>query len=200
MSVDREQLKAFLLKSGKNRRLIGPAMKTMEPFFLQVESGVWDLKASAELSEKDLARAITLATGRKVKKIDFVSRERRWPYPIVEQEGFYEDDLYNRLFKGIGRRRWEKLWENLESHLILDLRKKYRVNLFKLNRDLMSYLYGCTRFQLILEDGLFYFLAFRLAGDREMVKRFTPLIKLLPHAIPLGEKEDEPGTWLVLAA
>lgn len=51
-----------------------------------------------------------------------------------------------------------------------------------------------------LVESLFFYLGFTLAGDREKMGQLTPLIELLPHTLPLGEKKDEPGTWLVLCA
>lgn len=51
-----------------------------------------------------------------------------------------------------------------------------------------------------LWDSLFYYLGFVIAGKAEQVKELTPLIRLLPRAIPLGQKRDEPGVWFVLVA
>ena len=47
---------------------------------------------------------------------------------------------------------------------------------------------------------LLFFLNSFLNGDREELERMKPLVKLLPKAIPLGEKRDEPGPWVVLVA
>ena len=57
-----------------------------------------------------------------------------------------------------------------------------------------------TNLDTSLRDSLFCFLGVTLIGDTETIQRLTPLIQLLPHAIPLGEKKEEPGTWLVLVA
>ena len=47
---------------------------------------------------------------------------------------------------------------------------------------------------------LFYFLGFTIAGKAEETKQLEPLVRLLPRCIPLGEKKDEPGVWLVVCA
>ncbi|KPJ84940.1 hypothetical protein AMJ57_05025 [Parcubacteria bacterium SG8_24] len=49
-------------------------------------------------------------------------------------------------------------------------------------------------------ESLLYLLVFTVLGEWERVERLKPLIAVLPLAIPLGEKKDEPGTWLVLCA
>ena len=45
---------------------------------------------------------------------------------------------------------------------------------------------------------LFYFLGFTITKKSDEAKRLEPLVRLLPQCIPLGEKKDEPGVWLVV--
>jgi hypothetical protein len=51
-----------------------------------------------------------------------------------------------------------------------------------------------------LRSALFHYWGFALANDGQMLDRLTPLVRLLPDAIPLGELPDRPGVWLVMTA
>jgi hypothetical protein len=57
-------------------------------------------------------------------------------------------------------------------------------------------------FGLCLEEDFstffYHYLSLVLIGDIDGVKRLKALMEVLPHAIPLGTKKDESGTWLVL--
>ena len=81
---------------------------------------------------------------------------------------------------------------NLEDSLIENLEYILRDN------------FGVNSVERNLEDGLqesiFSYLGFTILNDAEQIERFTPLIRLLPKAIPIGKKKGEPCTWLVLVA
>jgi hypothetical protein len=44
---------------------------------------------------------------------------------------------------------------------------------------------------------IFYFVAFAAAGDGHGAEQFANLVRLLPHAIPVGERPSKSGEWLV---
>jgi hypothetical protein len=39
-----------------------------------------------------------------------------------------------------------------------------------------------------------------VSGNEDAVRHFTPLMRLLKRVLPLGEKQDEPGSMIVLVA
>lgn len=180
-----EALKRFLLDNAKDKTLVLGAFKELQPFFAKAETGVYDLFPASELVASEMAQAISLAIGKKVEKVIFVSEAHPFPKPEWMSQGAYENSLGDSL--GGGSLGDSLGGGNLESSLWRSLRDNFWGSL----RDSL----GSS-----LWRSLFYFTGFALAGKKEEVARLTPLVKLLPKAIPLGEKKDEPGVWLVLVA
>ncbi|MFH1098585.1 MAG: hypothetical protein V1723_01495 [Candidatus Uhrbacteria bacterium] len=217
----RKKLQAFLAKYAKNPARVQEAMTLLKPFFRNAERGTYPLAKGEKLDLAEAARAIATATGRKVGRIVVVSREH--PFPIPKPGWMTEEAYQDLLWEGFPVLFWvsivwdsqrpgkglrgnigdvldgsveDDLWDNFVSSLWSRLARTLHDDLKGSFWDRIdeSDLWRC------LEDGLFYFLAFAFLDDDANIKRLTPLIRLFPRAIPLGEKRDESGTWIVLVA
>jgi hypothetical protein len=138
--------------------------------------------------------ALLTALAIDVETITFVSLERD-PAPRWADDGLYERTLASALEQRFGYRLLMELgqrkWNTMRRHFGFDrvvpfcehLRERgVRIPRENLRQCLFIY-YGCT-----------------FAFDGASVDRLTPLIELLPRAIPLGERKGEPGNWIVLTA
>ena len=192
MSVDREQLNSFLLENGKDRSMIEAAIKLMEPVFVIAERGQWP---SAEFKDEDVSHAIAQATGKEVKKVVFVSKHQPFPKPEWMTQMVCRTSLRNGGGQSLGASLTTSLWNSLGQILLDTLGTSLRDGLRDGLRDSLG-----ASLREILWTSLFFYLGFTLAGDREKAGQLTPLIELFPYGSPLGEKKDEPGTWLVLCA
>ena len=175
MPVDRVALEAFLLKHAKGPAAVRSAMEEMEPFFLIAERGKYPLASESEELRAEAAKAIALAIGGAAPRVVFVSLANPYSKPErMSQEAYVTslgDSLWASLWASIRASLGDRFWDSLGD-----------------------------RFRDSLGDSLFYYLGFTIIGDRKMVKRLTPLIRLLPRAIPIGEKKGEPGVWFAHVA
>ncbi|KPJ85610.1 hypothetical protein AMJ57_02535 [Parcubacteria bacterium SG8_24] len=205
-------MKDFLIENGFDWGLIEPAMRTLEPFFRIAETGQHSLKERSDLKYEEVARAISLATGQEVRNIEFVSLSH--PFWAPDRIRWADDDsltgdIYCRLKKRYRDNKWlmiSWLWldkgvlvNSLSGSLHRGLEDSFRPSL---NCDKPFSYYPCDNlgYWKILEWSLSAYLFSVLAGDREEMERLTPLLELLPHAIPLGDTTDGFGYWLVLCA
>ena len=219
-AVDRATLNVCLEKNAKEQAMVPFAMERMEPFFLRAEAGKYDLrKGSAELAVH-AKNAIAISTGTKVHKVILVSQADMLPMkPEWMSQDVYDKSLQasigisigtslqasigtnlgNRLWTNLGNRLWTSigtsLWNTLWTSLGTSLGNRLGTSL---GNRLGNRLW--TSIGTSIGTSLFYYLGSTLVDDQKKVDRLISLIELLPHAIPLGEKKDEPGTWLVLVA
>ena len=191
MPVDRVALEAFLLKHAKGPAAVRSAMEEMEPFFLIAERGKYPLASESEELRAEAAKAIALAIGGAAPRVVFVSLANPYSKPErMSQEAYVTslgDSLWASLWASIRASLGDRFWDSLGD--------RFRDSLGdSLWASLGDSLWAS------LGDSLFYYLGFTIIGDRKMVKRLTPLIRLLPRAIPIGEKKGEPGVWFAHVA
>lgn len=195
MSVDRECLKTFLLENGPDRAMIDIAMRHMEPFFVNAEGRQYELCPGTALKDEDVSRSIAQATGKDVKKIIFMSRKQPYPKPDWMAQEAHDTNLGACLRDSLGIslgvslevRFWDSQLYSLDDILWYCFKDSLWASL------------GASRWNSLVVC-FSYYLGFTLAGDQKKADCLTLLIELLRHAIPIGEKKDEPGTWLVLCA
>jgi len=96
--VNREGLKSFLEKNrsdGVTEAEIDKAMETIGGLFIQAERKQFQFTPADEVNKEAIARAIALATGRKVEKIELLSVSK--PF-----NGLFPNDAV--IFKTSGRK------------------------------------------------------------------------------------------------
>lgn len=204
MTVNRHALEMFLSVYATNQTLVKPAMKELEPFFLLAEKGAYHHFASGNKELRaEAAKAIGKVLDIPAPKVVFVSPSHSSHHKLgwMSREEFdaglwanSENNLVDSLSINftdylramLGNSLWESLWEPIG-----------RSGLF--TRSLWNGLNDATLWSG-LTYSLFYYLGFTIIGEREKTDRFVPLIRLLPKAIPLSKKVDEPNTWFVCVA
>lgn len=196
--VDRKKLQEFLETNAQKPELIPPAMELIEPLFRIAEAGRYALAPADDVHLWKAVEAINLAAALPVNRIVPVSAAApgSWSDRRIDDEfhdrlrdslvGSLADSLKGdeELWVGLGLNYLATLGYILTESLPVSLRR------FGLWDGLLGSLRVSPRFLL----------GFAVAGNEEKVARLTPLMCLLPRAIPIGQKADEPGTWLVLFA
>lgn len=171
-------------------------VRRLEPVIATVEKGVYPLAPMAALDVVAVSRTIAGAIGRPVSGIAFVSASRPLVRPDwMTGESFEEMSSRVDLRRNIGQPMAAALraaseyegeelpFERTGSGLVADLHES-------LSKSRIASIGACV----------YFFGRAALAGDRPGMERLMRMVELLPHAVPLGEKRDEPGTWLVLCA
>ncbi len=213
-----KDFRRFLDNHARDKKLLGPALRHIGAFARIVVRKTYDLSTAAQADLKEIAGAIAAVTGQPVKKIILVSAASPDPALTPGRGGFDAQTLW----RGIGATLWDnlhskhkltlwdgfgsdsrkgheignELWLRLEALIGRDIQAVFAASAIKgrLGYELSE---ACQKH---LWYSLFYFVGFCLNGAVERIQRLAGLMKLLPRAIPLGEKRDEPGTWYVVVA
>lgn len=219
-------LVVFLKENAKNGEALG-LLPVVTEIILQygriARKKSFPLVTGSQLDHAEAANVIRLATGgEQVKHIQAVSVSA--PYDcepwlpgghppealhddidilemLVRQSIEPERGLFEIVVDRFADEFWEALGEPLADAL---LDGQIDEHLFSALRDRFFWdspvdLYGMYLWANVRVP-LFYLLGFMLVGDKRRVDSFVPLMRFMQKAIPVGEKADEPGTWLVLVA
>lgn len=223
--VDYEGLLRFLLQERlecdkRSESIIRKAVENLGSLFDHADSGVYPLQPVAGILRWpiNIRGILQVGTDADIEEVGLVSAGAPVSFgkPGSIRHGLFhghfsrsfgqsldtafEEKLKDVLYSSLIRDRLgSRLMDKLADRLIMSLRRSLRDSPWVNHEDS----YG-TSFRLHIEVSisisLFYYLGFALAGDKDSVQRLTPLINLLPHVLPIGEKKDKPGVWLVLAA
>lgn len=214
-NIDRDGFRKFLEENAKAPETVPEAMRLLEPFLLKAESGKYVLDEASELLAKSAEEAISMATDKEVTKAVLVSVKNPYPRPEWMCQKAHEASLRDSLGDSFRASLWASfraslgdsfgasLWDSLRASPWVSLWDSFRASPWARLRDSLRASLGDSlgdNLWYSLKVSLFYHLGYTVTGDREKVARLTPLLELLPHAIPLGEKADEPGVWIVLCA
>lgn len=187
-SVDRGVIRKILVENGVSAKRTDDTISLMEPFYRMAEVGRYGLCEVSEIIERRAEEAIALVTGKEVNGIIFVSIKESFPEPKrMTTPVACEVSLKASLM--------DSFWDSFKFSLSDRLRASLRASLKASFRDSFSDSLGVG-----LWVSLFYYYGFTLVHAQENAERLTPLIQLLPYAIPFGEKKGEPGVWLVAVA
>ncbi|KPJ85998.1 hypothetical protein AMJ57_00795 [Parcubacteria bacterium SG8_24] len=132
-------------------------------------------RLAKETDRRRAAHAIALAVGRPVRRVVLISRATPFPRPAWMSVEVYRRTVRDGLRDSLRDSSWADLWFNFEGRPEHELR---------------------IAFTRSIQD----ILGISIGDEKERIRRLAPIIQLLEHAIPLGEKADEPGVWLVLVA
>lgn len=218
-------LVAFLKENAKNEAahgLLPVVTEIVRQYGRIARKKSFPLVTESELDHTEAANVIKLVTGEQVGRIQAVSVSA--PYDcepwlpgghpsealhdnidilemLVQQSIEPKCGLFSIVVDRFADEFWEALGEPLADAL---LDEQIDEHLFPALQDCFFWdspvdLYG-TDLWANVRVPLFYLLGFMLVGDERRVGRFVPLMRFMQKAIPVGEKADEPGTWLVLVA
>jgi len=232
LSVDTGSYVTLMNNRSSRSRRIAAAMDDMWPLFDKTKTDRYRLARVKRRDQSRVADAIALATGKEVKRIEFVSLSKPPLKPDGMSQEAYETGVWHSLRDGLATTLKECLDArfkngtegiNVDSPNMHSFSHRLHACLLEclsvifmdsLQEDLWPELRGgcCTGFRddvccylrvnlyFGLRDSVYYHDFFALAGHWKDVRRLSPLVRLIPDFLPLGEKKDEPGTWLVFAA
>jgi len=163
--------------------------------------------------EGKMVSALAKATQRQVKRAIFLSASGKG------QSTLTPDEMY-QLKQGLslGDSLWQALWDKNRYWLMDgfrkgpgdDLRLKLECALRDaLGRPLEAALQESLKAHPVwlrhracigngVWDCLNYWIGFSALNDKFRLGRLDPLFELLPHQLPVSERKNEPGTWIVL--
>ncbi len=149
--------------------------------------------------ETQLKKAIVGATGRMVERVfadETLHLFRRRPYTVDYSESLatrVRERHWNRLRAGFERAhgdKWEKAKDAVWDAIFADARP-YGLTAWSNPGDPPKNSPGEN-----LLTTLFYFVSFATLGDGEAMEQLGNLVRLLPHAVPIGEWRNHAGHWL----
>jgi hypothetical protein len=211
MATIPSRLREFLEKHAKHPERLAEALELIQPFFRPTEPPSYGLSPPDDVDQRKAAASLSLAIGQPVNRAIFISAAH-----IISIDGQLRPDAANltlsaglrqrlgdRLWHCLGNKLWEacgrRLWDSFPEHFGQQLVRQIQDSLGANQLD--SLLYGLR--DVVgdcFTDGLFYYLGAAAMGDRELERRFSPLIRLLPRVVPLGERSGQPDTWFFLTA
>ena len=207
MATNREALRNFLGPADMQYNL----MQDLEPFFAIADAGVY-VPAKATLGLWKEAKYAIECLGIPVTELIYVS----WSDPLPERPDWMSDEGYAHLQELARRYIWGDTGDSFHDRLTRLYYRQYissRTNTplrdelsQTIDRDLNPVLRESLaqglhdQLRMSFSLALEFFLSFACAGQTTLVERLRPIVRLLPKAIPLGEKKDQPGKWLLLVA
>lgn len=141
--------------------------------------------------------ALTSAFGEAVQRVNMVSSGSFLPQPIWMDEETYDeirDIAWGHLCEGALGPKVEQFLDSVFKDKV-DTDNDGVIELADVLNDIQL-----DSTNDVLREVLLYYLSLAIVGDNESVARLTPLVELLPYHLPLGEKSEESGTWIVLTA
>lgn len=176
------------------------------PFSAIAETEKYPLVAASDRLRKEAGSAISRATGEPVTEIRSLSlaeailRAKTEGRPhgvptLVGVDAYFPHRLGPTLDERLSRDEWRTISVALDAGFLDKIR-------LLVQRDLEPHLGGIRGLDVMqaLHSSWTYFLGYTMLDDRVVTERLTPLLRLLPRAVPLGFEHEKPGVWHVLAA
>jgi len=210
MPVSRDALYEFLVANTPRPALVPEAMENLEPFFLQAEADEYALCTAADLDPEEAARAIALAAEIPVPRIVPVSLSVPMVRPDWLGSRQYDLLVHETLFSSYRDTLSPPINDRVEKLKLSLGIPCWRAFIDHLGDSLYTSLENCVPYSLkvplalhhgmALWNRLFLYVASAATADAATMRRIGPLVTLCAKALPLGEKFDEKGVWLVLTA
>lgn len=205
------RLREFLEVHARQPDALPAALEIVQPFFRPTEPPTYGLSTPDKVRSLEATDSLSRAIGQPVTRAVFISAAEvigRSEPPSPDNRDLslsaglrlrLNDRLWhclgNKLWQDCGRRLWDNFPERLGQRLVREIQDSLGANrLDSLLYDLRDVVGDC------FSDGLFYYLGAVAVGDAELVRRFVPLMRLLPRVVPLGEKVGRTDTWFFLTA
>lgn len=193
----------------------------LRPFAAMAGAGSYRLAQAEAIDPAVLAAAIAAATGRPVKDITPLAADAMVATMSPGQRADHlaaagatiKDGLWLRLLYEHssaldaalgGPEVKERLYAGFAASLGLPLRRAFERRFRPVIGAFRWHGTSAALGDILLlggwngvEEALFYWMAFSLAGDPR-AERLSPLVDLLSNAVPLCESAKEPGVWLAL--
>ena len=197
--ADPNSLREYLSSIARDPTLVGPVLRDLQPMFDHAARVRFDL---GRLEPLLAGTAISLASGQPVRGLEPLSLAAGFDLSGVSWSTF---DRVNgrpntKLMVELGFSRWEclhtRLWVNLWDGL--DHALWNTLMAAGLPETAAQRLYaGLTA---NLHEATYDLAGFAALGDSAETSVYRGLTRFLSRVIPLGERTDRPGIWLVVTA
>ena len=191
--------------------LIPEAAKTVEPFLAMMKAKDYPLAPCEDISAGDACRAITAIRGQQVCRVVPLSAACPFPRPEYMSADAYLTALESSVCLSVGCDLSDIIidayGEAIGQTLKREFGSRFIAGLVNGLGDCLGARLG-NRFSLPTLAGLtddvatavLYYLGLAVLGDIVQTTELARLLGFLTRAIPLGTKQGEPGTWIVLTA
>jgi hypothetical protein len=211
MQTDKSSLVAYVAQRMRAHGDGAAELALLDPLVRKAETGMYDLEPAARLRSDDAIDALAAATGVPIARASFVSL-RDGGHPLVgdARTSFWDayargltrnvkgvlwrrnmSDLHERLGQSaadeLGERIWqtvgEPLWHSFEGNRWDETGQQLRL---------------VVRANLL--ESLVQFCGYVMLGDETRLATLRPLIRLMASTMPVGERNDDPGNWVIITA
>lgn len=211
MDTRSNELLSFVQRESKSRgQIIDTAFERLRPHISRASSGTLALNPARAVPHEPVMKAMTMAFNAEVKDILIVPAYQPSEIPL-------DSDEVRRLRSGL--KTGEGLADRLSRSHEYALREALSESTRRELRQLMNQAMGEQLWSAFLNTfqdhcwlksmraamfdglwyGLYYFLGFVVAGRQERADRLRPLVVMLNGALPLCERGDHTGEWIVVA-
>ena len=200
----------YLIDACHDEALVKAAFPAVAPFFQIAADNAYRLRPGPEIDATEAHATVERLTDGAIAKIETVSFTEPFPKP-----DWMSLTAYARAFHaGLSGATTSNLSSILRETCEVDIRRRLTPASWAnfgsfLHSNLMDQLFKTfgrsfgAMGELLwggVARSLNCFFGFILLKDAAGIDRLTPLLCLLVKAIPLGEKRDQPGVWLILTA
>lgn len=216
-TAHRVNLEQTLRSLARETERVGPVMEMLEPLFRVAEQERFDLAPPSAIDHVACIDALNLAMpGCGIQRLGLTSARYPFPKPKWMTRESWMESLQRRTFAwplrdGLAR-------HNIEADARLhQMSNAHFDSSFGLSSALIAALHAVAGIEVTLWgiqppdtlgvvlldpiSGVFllvlYFCLTAVNGDAAS-DRFVPLLRMLPHMIPIGKKQDDTGTMFVL--
>lgn len=182
-------------------------LSPLDPFYQVMDSKQYPFVPDSHLNPTEIQQTIEMATGLKAEKIVFIALIKPASTRPQDKEAYDVETLSATLISRFKEQLIKALQGDKETCLALFTLAGQVGKFREVFRPVVKGVLGSASLNISSDDVednlltvLFYYLAFALLNEWEFVDQLRPLLRLLPAAIPLGERKDGSNTWIVLCA
>lgn len=174
-------------------RLFADAISLCAPVISKLEPSDLELSDSSFIKNEWVRKALETAIGEEVKQVSLISTRVVGQNPDLVMERSYSRDLNETLRRRHGWRLMTNLGNRLHDQLETELGFRRIERLVdRLRPDVRRMAWRNLRATLLFMMGFAY------AAMEDEVRQLAPLVTILPHCIPLGERRNGSGIWNTL--
>lgn len=209
--ADLSRIERFLQEYGVRPDLSALAVDLIAPFFRRVQQGGYTLAPIEEINPEECARALSELIGRQVEvtvhslSAFFAATDGESPEDAETRFQKLADDLLERVETCEPPEDLEQAIELRLTDMLGGRCSDAFDEAIDEELDFMDLLPGVPEeFAAALLSEVAELVttvtAMAAVGDEPTVKRIAPTLKMLYKALPLGERSDAPGSWILFAA
>lgn len=211
MHTDKSSLAAYVAERMRAPGDAAADLALLDPFVRKAESGMYDLKPAGLLRSDDAIDALSAAIGAPIARASFVSLDDGG-HPLMgdARASFWEafarglaadvkgllwrrnmSDLQERL----GRAETDQLAERIWLTVGEPLWHSFEGNRWEVTGHSLRLIIRAN-----LLESLVQYCGYAMLGDETRLATLRPLMRLMVSTMPLGERNDDPGNWVIITA